>query len=81
MFCIAIKKDGGKCGNKAKFGNLCGVHNNSVKIASAKASSSKASSSKLTTLEKFDKYVKKLNNKKKKSFADKIDKPSRRASN
>ena len=78
MFCAALKKDGGKCGNKAKFGNLCGVHNNSKK-ASEKKSTPRPKQA--LNLEKFEKYITKVNNKKKKSFAEKLEKPTRRKSN
>lgn len=78
MQCVAIKKDRTKCGNAAKFGDLCGVHNNSKKLKDSKTSSS--GSKKLTNLEKFEKHVKKIINQKKKSYGEKLDNPSRRRS-
>ena len=55
MHCVAIKKDKTKCKNTAKFGDLCGVHNNSKKLSNSKETSS--GSKKLTNLEKFEKHA------------------------
>jgi hypothetical protein len=60
-----VKKTGLKCKNTAKFGDLCGVHNNSKKTEEKK---SKIVTRQDKNLDKYEKYVKKMNKNKIDSF-------------
>ena len=90
--CVAIvEKTKLKCKNPAKFGKLCGVHENSRKKRESKAtilaqeqeSSSRMSASELRakkTKAKLDKTIKERNDKKSKAYKKDLEKPSRRRS-
>jgi hypothetical protein len=77
MHCVAVKKDGVRCSNKAKIGNLCGIHINSKKTQTKKQAKASGTAS---NIERFDDHIQQVKKEILKSVKKALDKPSRRRS-